>query len=77
MPAPGRYLAHVGFDDWMTVWINGAPVLDERHDHGFKIQEVPVALPASKTQIRVKLSNQDNFQWRLWAFSLRFELIEN
>lgn len=77
LPAPGRYLVHVGFDDWMTLWINGKPLFSECHDHGFKSVEVPVSLPAGNTQIRVKLSNQDNFQWRLWAFSLRLDPATN
>ena len=30
-------------------------------------------LPTGEIELRVKLSNEDNEQWRLWAFSLLLE----
>ena len=71
VPAAGKYLLHVGFDDWITIWIDNQRLPSKRHDHGFAVETIPVTLPAGKVQVRVKLSNQDNFQWRLWAFNLR------
>ena len=73
VPAAGRYRLHVAFDDWMTLWLNGSPIFTKRHDHGFAEEAVPVSLPSGKQQIRIKLSNHDNFQWRLWTFNLRLE----
>ncbi len=73
VPAAGRYRLHVAFDDWMTLWLNGSPLFTKRHDHGFAEEAIPVSLPSGKQQIRIKLSNHDNFQWRLWTFNLRLE----
>ena len=61
----------VGFDDWMKLWINGQPVAERRHDNGFTMSTIPVSLHPGKNRVLLKLSNFDNQQWRLWAFSFR------
>lgn len=73
VPQTGKHTVHIGFDDQLMLWVNGAKVYTGRHDHGFHSETIPVTLTAGETIIRVKLSNADNLQWRLWAFSLRIE----
>ena len=70
---PGPYRIHIGFDDWMTLWVDGNEIYSGRHDAGFREDTVTRSLPAGEVELRIKLSNQDNFQWRLWAFSLRID----
>ena len=70
---PGSYRMHIGFDDWMTLWVDGNEIYSGRHDAGFREETVTRSLPAGEVELRIKLSNQDNFQWRLWAFSLRLD----
>ena len=68
IPEEGDYVFDVGFDDWLRLWINGNELHSNRHDCGFEIDTVAVKLPTGECEIRVKLSNYDNMQWRLWAF---------
>lgn len=68
----GLYDLCIGYDDWLSLWINGEPVITNgRHNNGFAIDTETRSLPAGDVEIRVKLSNQDNFQWRLWAFHVK------
>lgn len=67
----GTYEAELAFDDWAILWINGQQVFTARHEHGFLARKTELILPAGRTEIRVKLSNNDNQQWRLWAFNFR------
>lgn len=69
----GEYKMMVAYDDWIRVWINGKEVYSGRHDKGFAGDRKLLKLPAGETQVLVKLSNSDNWQWRNWAFALRFE----
>ena len=69
----GPYRIHIGFDDWLILWVNGVELFRGRHDAGFSEETVICDLPAGNTELRIKLSNRDNFQWRLWAFNLRVE----
>lgn len=73
VPTAGAYDLRVGFDDWLKVWIDGREVFSGRHDRGFAEARQTVNLPAPEATVLVKLSNFDNFQWRLWAFALRLE----
>jgi hypothetical protein len=68
IPEKGDYVLEVGFDDWLRLWINGEELYRNRHDCGFAVDRVAVTLPAGESEIRVKLSNCDNINWRLWAF---------
>lgn len=70
---PGKYKLIIGYDDWMKIWINRELVYSGKHDHGFNLDSVEVDLRSTDNEIKVKLSNFDNFQWRLWAFTLRME----
>ncbi len=72
MPAAGEYTMHLGYDDWMTVWVGERQIYTGRHEQGFRTAGTRVVLPAGRSVVRVKLSNFDNRQWRLWAFNLRF-----
>ena len=68
----GLYDLYIGYDDWLSLWINGEPVITSgHHNSGFAIDKETRSLPAGDVEIRVKLSNQDNFQWRLWAFHVK------
>lgn len=66
----GEYELTVGYDDWLRLWVNGELVHDGRHDAGFATERIRSTLRAGENEIRVKLGNFDNLQWRLWAFSL-------
>lgn len=68
IPEEGNYVIDIGFDDWLRLWIGGEELHCSRHDCGFAVDQVAVKLPAGEGEIRVKLSNYDNMQWRLWAF---------
>lgn len=68
-----RYRILVGFDDWMQLTVNGEEVFEGRHETGFSETVIACDLPEGDSQFVVKLSNDDNFQWRLWAFSFRIE----
>lgn len=70
----GLHDIYIGYDDWLSMWINGEPVITNgRHENGFAVDKETWSLPAGEAEIRIKLSNQDNFQWRLWAFHFRIE----
>ena len=67
----GKYNLALGFDDWIKVWINGKLIFAGKHEKGFDNQSLEVELPEGESKILIKLSNQDNQQWRLWAFNLK------
>lgn len=68
----GDYNLHIGFDDWLKLWVNGEPVGETlRHERGFAVATVPVLLRAGENTIMIKLSNATNREYRLWAFSVR------
>ncbi|MFC1736059.1 DUF2961 domain-containing protein [Candidatus Hydrogenedentota bacterium] len=69
----GKYDIEVAFDDWMTLWIDGRKIYTGKHDSGFETETIPCDLDGKDIEIRVKLSNKDNFQWRLWTFSLKLK----
>jgi len=71
IPEAGEYVLRIGFDDWLRCWIDGELVCDASHENRFDVVETaPLHLSAGGHEIRVKLSNADNAQWRLWAFCL-------
>jgi len=59
----------VGFDDEMAVRVNGREVFHGRHENGFKEAAFAAHLVKGRNRILVKLSNEPNATWRLWAFS--------
>ena len=65
-------LLRVAFDDWMTLWVNGAKISTIRHDKGFEIAHVPVSLKKGDNRIQIKLNNANNREYRLWAFNCAF-----
>ncbi len=69
----GQYRLYIGFDDWLALWVNGEEVLFEKHDTGFREIKLVCDFAQGSNALRIKLSNSDNFQWRLWAFSVRIE----
>lgn len=68
-PASRNAVLRLGFDDWLTVWVNGAECASLRHDDGFAVARVPVRLQAGDNELLVKLSNALNREYRLWALS--------
>jgi len=70
-PEKGFYDIEVGFDDWMILWIDGKEIYSGKHESGFGTEKIPFEFNGKDAEIRVKLSNGDNFQWRLWTFSLK------
>lgn len=73
VPEGGRYVLRVGYDDWLKLWVDGELLQESRRDDGFGVDELAADLSAGEHEVRVKLSNFDNAQWRLWAFSLSAE----
>jgi hypothetical protein len=66
------YNIYIGYDDRLSLWINGEPVITGGyHAQGFAVDHITWRLPAGEVEIRVKLSNEDNYQWRLWAFHVK------
>ena len=65
------YELSVGYDDWIKIWIDDELLHTGRNDKGFEVDRVRLKLPAGKVEIKIKLANQNNFQWRLWAFNLK------
>jgi hypothetical protein len=63
----------IGFDDWLKVWVNGRLVTERQHYDGFATAAIPAQFQRGENRILVKLSNSDNEQWRLWAYSFRVE----
>lgn len=64
----GSYTLAIGYDDWIRVWINDNEIHTAQHDNGFAIDHITCDLLAGQSEIRIKLSNFDNAQWRLWTF---------
>ncbi len=64
-----RIKLRFGFDDMLKIWVNGEPVSTFQHDSGMAVEEVPVTLNKGENSLLVKLSNQENEEWRCWAFS--------
>ncbi len=62
-------MLRLGFDDWMSVWVNDQLITTLRHDNGFAVSEIPVTLSRGDNRLRLKLCNFDNIEWRCWAFS--------
>ena len=65
--------AYLGFDDEIMVRLNDKIVYKGLHQNGFKEASFPVRLDKGKNRILIKLSNYDNTNWKLWAFSFRIE----
>ena len=63
----------VGFDDEILVRVNDDVVFRGTHPAGFKEVSFPVRLLPGRNRILIKLSNDDNVNWRVWAFSFRIE----
>ena len=68
-----RVNLRMAFDDWLTLWVNGEKIATRRHDRGFEIANFPVNLREGENTVQVKLSNFDNQEHRLWAFSFAVE----
>ena len=62
-----------GFDDWLTVWLNGENLGTFRHDHGFEAINVPARLKKGGNELMVKLSNFENTTHGCWAMSCAIE----
>ncbi|MFC2125309.1 DUF2961 domain-containing protein [Bacteroidota bacterium] len=61
----------IGFDDWITLWLNGKKLSTFYHDEDFNSEEIPVKLDKGNNELLVKYANFDKLpNNRLWAFSL-------
>ena len=65
-----------GFDDWLTVWLNGEQLGTFRHDHGFEAINVPARLKKGANDLMVKLSNFENTTHGCWAMSCALENLD-
>ena len=65
--------AHFSFDDEAAIWVNDRQAFRGNHVQGFEAVRFPVRLRKGRNRILVKLSNQDNDNWRFWGFSWRLE----
>ena len=66
----------IGFDDWLTVWLNGEKLGTFRHDHGFEAISVPARLKKGDNELMVKLSNFENITHGCWAMSCALENLD-
>ena len=65
-----------GFDDWLTVWINGENLGTFRHDHGFSTIKLTARLKKGSNDLMVKLSNFENITHGYWAMSCALENLD-
>ena len=65
--------AWLGFDDQVRVRLNDEVVYNGKHEAGFEEISFPMKLKKGKNRILIKLSNYDNTNWKMWAFSFRYE----
>jgi len=63
----------IGFDDEVVVRINDAVAFEGNHPNGFRGQVFTAHLKKGSNRIVVKLSNDDNDNWKSWAFSFRID----
>ena len=66
----------LGFDDWLSVWLNGENLGTFRHDHGFAAISVPARLKKGDNKLMVKLSNFENITHGGWAMSCSIENLD-
>jgi len=66
-------VVHLGFDDEAAVRVNDREVFRGEHREGFREAQFKAQLKRGSNRLLVKLSNQANTTWRLWAFSFRME----
>ena len=69
----GMYKLRLGFDDWLKLWVNGREITTIRHDNGFDVARVPVQLNEGENTIMIKLNNNTNREYRLFAFNCAVE----
>ena len=66
----------IGFDDWLTVWLNGENLGTFRHDHDFATISLPDRLKKGDNELMVKLSNFENITHGCWAMSCVLENLD-
>jgi hypothetical protein len=62
---------HLAFDDEAAVWVNEAQCFHQSHRQGLQTSSFGAHLRMGRNRILVKLSNEDNTNWRFWGFNLR------
>jgi hypothetical protein len=67
---------YLGFDDELQLRLNDAVLFRGLHGNGFAEERVRIHLKRGSNRVLVKLSNDDNSTWRLWAFSFRTAPVE-
>jgi len=72
-PRKREALIHLGFDDETSVRVNGEAAFHGVHAHGFEAARFTARLRKGRNRVLVKLSNELNTTWKLWAFSFRVE----
>lgn len=70
-PSDGEAQFHFAFDDEAAVWVNDQQCFRGCHPHGFRAVAFTARVRKGRNRILVKLSNQENDNWRFWGFSLR------
>ena len=65
----GQYVLRLGFEDWLKLWVNGEEINTFRHERGFDVVPVPMALKQVDNTVSIKLTNRDNRELRLWALN--------
>ena len=66
-------VVHLGFDDKVAVRVNDQEVFRGEHQEGFREAQFKAQLKRGRNRLLVKLSNEANTTWRVWAFSFRME----
>jgi hypothetical protein len=64
-----RVQLRFGFDDWLSVWLNGEKLGSFRHDHGLELATVTGQFRKGSNELLIKTSNFQNITKRLWVFN--------
>lgn len=68
---PRQVEFRIGFDDWLTVWLNGENLGSFRHDDGFCTETIGMKLRQGDNELLIKNNNSDYplGQRRLWVLN--------
>lgn len=66
-----RLSCHLGYDDQIAVRLNGAWIYRGHHTRGFATAPVTLPMKQGRNELLIKLANEPNTNFKLWAFWLR------
>lgn len=69
----GHVTVHIGFDDWLKLWVNGRHLGTWRHEQGFERETIRIPVEPGPNRLLIKLSNSVNREFLCWAFHLAIQ----